>query len=134
MASCKQSNKNKQTNQCLFLCTVPNEFPGDTIKDGSVVVIKDHLGKCSDKNRNLKRSNAIDSINFQLIVGCNPVHIDYKKAIVIVRNPANAALAEFNRENADGKTGWAVCSRLKHGGNLFMILTCNGCRLTCDAI
>ncbi len=69
-------------------------FPGEKTKDGSVLVHKDHMFYSYNKDQTLRES--------KLTRVCQAKEHNYAKGVIILRNPANAALAEFNRQNTKG--------------------------------
>ncbi|CAH1780846.1 unnamed protein product [Owenia fusiformis] len=76
-----------------------NGFPGEGIKDGKVVVVKTHRVQTLDKG-------------------------DYKQAIILLRNPFEAYLAEFKRHFGGHTSGITKemlnQTRMRYGFNNFM--------------
>ena len=69
-----------------------NGFPGEGVTDGSVLVVKTH--EWGDKARSY-----------------------YRGVVVLVREPVDSILSEFNRQNGGGHTGLARISHFhKEGG------------------
>ena len=105
-------------------------FPGEHTQDGSALVIKDHLNGMNYIRRNNEGPEICDAFHYEygetlflkscikaepMLIYCTLLNymIEYDRVIVILRNPASAALAEFNRAKTNKHASLLPTNRFK---------------------